>query len=123
MLVPVLIFFVCFVAGVMSAVRWLPDLAPGPVGGLAFFTVVGLLSAALSMVGLHVYLIIRELTNAPPGLGGSKAELLAGGLQNILFDAGTLFAFAGIVFLLAPGADEADEPQPASLSGDARALG
>jgi hypothetical protein len=50
------------------------------------------------MVGLHAYLIINEPTNRPPGLGGSKAEILADGLQAILFDAGTLFAFAGIVF-------------------------
>jgi hypothetical protein len=119
MLIPVLILFVCFVAGVMSAARWLPNLAPGPVGGLAFFAVVGLFSAALSMVGLRAYLLISELTNRSAGLGGSKAEILADGLQAILFDAGTLFAFAGIVFLLAPGADEADEQQPASLSGDA----
>src|SRR5580692_3344455 len=111
MLIPVLIFFACFVGGVMSAARWLPDMAPGPVGGLAFFAVVGLFSAALSMAGLHAYSIINELTNPPPGLG-SKAELLAGGLRNILFDAGTLMAFAGIVFLLAPMADdEANAPQ------------
>lgn len=119
MLVPVLILFVCFIAGVMSSARWLPNLAPGPVGGLAFFAVVGLFSAALSMVGLRAYLLINELTNRPLGLGGSKAEIFADGLQAILFDAGTLFAFAGIVFLLAPGADEADEQQPASLSGEA----
>jgi hypothetical protein len=117
MLVPVLIFFVCFVAGVTSAARWLPDLAPGPIGGLAFFTVVGLFSAALSIAGLHAYSIINELTNSPPGLDDSKAELLAGGLRNILIDTGTLFAFAGIVFLLAPVDDsEVDEPQAASLS-------
>jgi predicted phage tail protein len=79
--------------------------------------VVGLFSAALSMVGLRTYLLINELTNGSAGLGGSKAEILADGLQAILFDAGTLFAFAGIVYLLAPGADEADEQQPASRSG------
>jgi hypothetical protein len=117
MLVPALIFFVCFVVGVMSSARWLPDLGPGPVGGLAFFTVVGLFSAALSVVGLHAYSIVNEINNWPPGIGGSKAELLAGGLRDILVDAGTLFAFAAVVFLLAPGPE--DESQPASLSGDA----
>jgi hypothetical protein len=109
MLVPVLIFFVCFVVGVMSAARWLPDLGPGPVGGLAFFAVVGLSSAALSVVGLHVYSIINELTNSRLDFGSTKAELLAGGLRNILVDAGTLFAFAAVVFLLAPGPEDADE--------------
>jgi hypothetical protein len=120
MLVPALVFLACFGAGVISASRWLPDLGPGPVGGLAFFTVVGLFSAALSMAGLHAYSVISELTNPPPGLGVSKAELLAGGLRNILLDAGTLFAFAAIVFLLAPPADdEPDEPEAASLSQEA----
>jgi hypothetical protein len=113
MLIPVLVFFVCFVLGVMSAARWLPDLGPGPAGGLAFFTVVGLFSAALGVVGLHAYSIINELTNPPPGLASDKAELLAGGMRNILIDGGTLFGFAAIVYLLAPRADgEADEEQP-----------
>ena len=85
----------------MSAARWLPDLAPGPVGGLAFFTVAGLFSAALSMVGLHAYSIINELTDSPPGLAVAKGELLADGLRSILFDGGTLVAFAAVVFLLA----------------------
>lgn len=117
MLVPVLAFFVCFVVGVMSAARWLPDLAPGPVGGLAFFTVVGLFSAALGVVGLHVYSIINELTNSPPDLGGDKAEILAGGMRNMLIDGGTLVGFAGIVYLLAPATDrEAGEERPVAPS-------
>jgi hypothetical protein len=120
MLVPVLVFFACFVAGVMSSVRWLPDLAPGPIGGLAFFAVVGLFSAALSVAGLGAYSIITELTNPPPGLGIDKAEILAGGIRNILLDAGTLFGLTGIMYLLAPPADvEADEPQTASLRQEA----
>jgi hypothetical protein len=112
MLVPVLIFFACFGAGVMSASRWLPDLAPGPVGGLAFFAVVGLFSAALSVAALHVYSIIRELNNRPPGAEVDQAELLASGIRNILIDAGTLFGFAGIVFLLAPVAEDVADEVP-----------
>ena len=112
MFVPALVFFACFAAGAMLASRWLPDLAPGPVGGLAFFAVVGLFSAALSVAGLHAYSIIRELNNPPPGAGLDQAELLAGGVRNILVDAGTLFGLAGIVFLLAPVAEDvAEEPQ------------
>lgn len=120
MLVPVLVFFACFAAGVMSSARWLPDLAPGSVGGLAFFAVVGLFAAALSLAGLHAYSIITELTSRPPGLGIDKAEILASGLRNILLDAGTLVGLAGIVYLLAPPADdETDEPQTAALSQEA----
>jgi hypothetical protein len=119
MFVPVLVFFACFVAGVLSSARWLPDLAPGPVGGLAFFTVVGLFSAALGVAGVHAYSTISELTNSPP-LGIDKAEILAGGIENILVNAGTLFGLAGIVYLLAPPVDYAtDEPQAAGLSQEA----
>jgi hypothetical protein len=121
MLIPVLVFFACFGAGVMSSARWLPDLASGSVGGLAFFAVVGLISAALSMAGLHAYSIIAELTSRPPGLGIDKAEIVASGLRNILLDAGTLLGLAGIVYLLAPPADddETDEPQTAAVSQEA----
>lgn len=120
MAVPVLVFLACFGAGVISSARWLPDLAPGPVGGLAFFAVVGLLSAALSMAGLHAYSAITELTSPPPDLGIDKAEVIASGLRNILLDSGTLFGLAGIVYLLAPPPDgEIDEPKAASLSREA----
>jgi hypothetical protein len=117
MLVPVLVFFACFAAGVISAVRWLPDLAPGPAGGLAFFTVVGLFSAALSLAGLHAYSIIRELNSPPLGVGLDQAEILASGMRNILLDAGTLFGLAGIAYLLAPAADDEVEGRRASSLG------
>jgi hypothetical protein len=78
------------------------------------------LSAALSVAGLHAYATITEITNRPPGLGVDKAEILAGGMRNILLDAGTLFGLAGIVYLLAPPADdETDEPQTVNLSQEA----
>ena len=114
-LVPVLVFLACFGVGVVASARWLPDLAPGQIGGLAFFTVTGLLAAALSLGGLHVYTTIREITTPPANIGVDKAEILAGGLLNILRDTGTLAALAGIIYLLGPpGEDElADEPKPA----------
>jgi hypothetical protein len=49
----------------MTVSRWLPDLAPGPVGSMAFFIVVGLFSAALSMAGLHTYSVITSSTIRP----------------------------------------------------------
>lgn len=45
-----LVFLACFGAGMTASARWLPDLALGHVGGLAFTTVCILLGAALGMV-------------------------------------------------------------------------
>jgi hypothetical protein len=36
MLIPILIFVACFGGGAAAAARWLPDLGPGSVAGLAF---------------------------------------------------------------------------------------
>ncbi len=101
MLVPVLIFVVCFGAGTTASAHWLPDLGAGPVGSLAFFTVCGLLGAALSLLGIHVYLIAKEIDHLHE-FGSDKAELLAEGIRDILFEAGSLVGLAAIVFLLAP---------------------
>lgn len=106
MLVPVLVFLVCFGAGIVISARWLPELGAGPVGGVAFFATCGLLAAALGVAGLHGYLTVNEIRHSV-GPGVSKAEVLAGGLQSILFDSGTIAALAGILYLLAPGPDEA----------------
>lgn len=102
MLVPALIFVVCFGTGTMASARWLPDLDVGPVGGLAFFTACGLLGAALSLLGIHVYLITNEIDHLHRELGVDKAEVLAAGMRDILFEVGSLIGFAAIVFLLAP---------------------
>jgi divalent metal cation (Fe/Co/Zn/Cd) transporter len=102
MLVPILIFVVCFGAGTTASARWLPDLGAGPVGSLAFFTVCGLLGAALSLLGIHVYLIAKEIDHLHLELVSDKAELLAGGIRDILFEVGSLVGLAAIVFLLAP---------------------
>jgi len=61
MLVPILIVVACLAVGTLAAARWLPELAPGQVGGLAFFVVTGLLAAALALVGLHTYTLINQL--------------------------------------------------------------
>jgi hypothetical protein len=104
-LVPVLIFLVCFVIGIVACARWLPELGPGSAGGLAFFATCGLLAMALGLAGLHGYSIVNEIRHLP-GAGASKAEILAGGLRNALFDCGTLLGLAGILYLVAPGFDE-----------------
>lgn len=98
--VPIVVCVVCFVTGVVVAARWLPDLAHGAVGGLAFLTVCGLIGVALSLAGLNVYEIVEFR-----GLGdGSSLVLVAGGLVSLLRDSGTTVGVAMIVYLLAPAA-------------------
>jgi hypothetical protein len=99
MLVPVAIFVTCLCVGVFAGARWLPDLAEGTVGGLAFFAVCGLLGAASALVGLHIYSIVH-------GLGGTtgsfRSELVASGLNGMLWEAGSLVGIATAIYLLAP---------------------
>jgi len=109
-LIPAAVFVVCLVVGVGASARWLPDLAAGPIGGLAFFVVCGLLGAALALVGLHVYSIVEGLSHSGgfTEVRNQKAEILASGLQSMLWDAGSLFGLAFAVYLLAL-APELDE--------------
>jgi hypothetical protein len=106
--VPILIFALCFGAGAVASARWLPDLAPGQIGGLVFLVVTGMLAAALALVGLHVYSIVHELNTA--AMHNEEAEIIAGGLRNLLWQAGTIFGLACAIFLLAPPRQETDEP-------------
>jgi hypothetical protein len=107
-LIPVLIFVACLIVGVMAGARWLPDLAAGQVGGLAFFVVCGMLGAALGLVGVHVYLIAEELGQLSGRVLG-RGEVLAGGIRDVVFEAGSIFGLAAVIYLLAPAPpDEAD---------------
>lgn len=110
MLIPVLAFVVASLAGSWASAQWLPNLARGSVGGLAFFLVCGLWGAALGTMALHVYLIVRELETAHEAFG---AVDVAEELRLMAFDAGSLTALASIVYLLAP-APEADEEMAAT---------
>lgn len=113
--IPIIVFIVCFCTGAVASGHALPDLAPGPVGGIAFFVVCGLLGAALGLVGLHVYLIVDSLKHAGsafPGVRNFKAETVADGLDSILLEAGVLVGLAAGVYLLAPPSEE--EPEPAA---------
>ncbi|HXD55376.1 MAG TPA: hypothetical protein VN618_11525 [Solirubrobacteraceae bacterium] len=108
--IPALVFVATFGAGIMACARWLPEPAPGPVGGMAFFAVSGLVGAGAGLLGLHVYLIVRELESASgSGLFDSKGDALAGGLASMLFDAGLVFAAAAAVYLLAPEAEDTQD--------------
>jgi hypothetical protein len=114
MIVSLLVIFACFAGGIMVAAQWLPPLATGLVGGFAFVSVVGLLGAALTQVGLSLYLTVRELHHLPSGL--SEAEVFAVGVRNAIDNGGLLFGLACAVFLLAPRDNEpdadADQAQP-----------
>lgn len=103
--VPALIFVACVAAGGAGAARWLPQFERGARGGLAFLLVCGLIAAAVGVVGLDIYDLVRNLEDGFGALGVASnrfdAETLADGLRGILFDAGALLGFAGIVFVLA----------------------
>lgn len=107
MLLTLLVFFVCFVGGVLASSRWLPELADGPVGGMAFLAVCGLLGATLGVVGLDALSTVRGLESSSRGFG---SDLLTQGLMEILRDGGTLLGLAAIVYLLAPSPTPADGP-------------
>jgi hypothetical protein len=116
-LVPALVFLACFGGGVLAATQWLlPGLAAGPVGGIAYFAISGLVGAGLGVIGLHIYLLVRELeASGGGGLYDGRAALLASGLLQILLDAGTVFGLATIAYLLAPRRQQQAEPEtPAS---------
>jgi hypothetical protein len=99
MLIPVLIFILALSAGAIASAQWLPDLAAGSVGGLAFFAVCSLVGTAAGLLGLHIYSIVEELNNVS---AVSQGEIVAGGLRNIAFDVGSLLGFASVIYLLAP---------------------
>ena len=105
MLIPVLVFLGCMSVGVVAGANWVPDLAAGQVGGLAFFLVCGLLGAALGLIGVHVYLIVEELDRLS-GTVAAHGEIVGEGVREIVFEAGSLVGFAAVIYLLAPAPDE-----------------
>ena len=109
-LVPVPIFLGCLSVGVVTGARWLPDLAAGQVGGLAFFLVCGMLGTALGLLGVHIYLIVEELDH----ISGSVAihrEIVGEGIRDTVFEVGSLLGFAAVIYLLAPPLEEGDDPE------------
>jgi hypothetical protein len=113
-----LIFVVALVAGAAISANWLPELAAGQVGGLAFFAVCGLIGAAFGLLGMHVYLIAEEIDHFPNIVGPSHGVTMAAGIRSICFDDGSLLGFAGVIYLLAPRAPEIDSVQEAAPVGE-----
>lgn len=112
MLIPVVIFLLAAYAGVIVSSRWIPDLATGSAGGLAFFLVCGLVGAAAGLLSTHIYIVVEELKHLPSR--ASQGEIVAGFLRNLSFELGSLLGFAGVVYLLAP-APEIDAEFEAEL--------
>jgi hypothetical protein len=103
---------------VLASTQWLPGIAHGPVGGVAFFAVCGLIGAGLGVVGLHIYGITQELKlGGLSGLGGDQSGILASGLTSMLLDGGTVFGLATVAYLLAPRDDRPGLPgvEPSDL--------
>ena len=111
MVIPAVVFVVCFIGGIWAATRWLPGIARGPVGDIAFFAICGLIGAGLGVVGLHIYTTVRELeeTGGLPRFD-DRAGLLASGLLQILLDGGTVLGLATIAYLLAPREEQPAQP-------------
>ena len=110
--VPALIFVLVFSAAVVATARWLPELAPGPVGGITFFAVCGLAGAAAGLAGLHIYEIVRNLEEIGGGAPfARRGDVLAEGLVSMLYECALIGGAAVAVFLLGPpGPDPEDEP-------------
>jgi hypothetical protein len=103
--IPIIVFVLCLGAGVFAASRWLPDLAPGPVGGVSFFVVCGLAGAALGVFGLNIYEIVENLNDSIRVL---RHLAVADGLETILWQCGLLIGLAAAVYLLAPAGSDGD---------------
>lgn len=98
MAVPVVIFVVCFAAGAVAGTVWLPSLAAGSVGGLAFFAICGLLGAGLGVIGDHLYIVVEALQHEAPRFGGIE---VASVLSDMLFEAGAVLGLGVVIYLLA----------------------
>ncbi|HUA11690.1 MAG TPA: hypothetical protein VMA83_06770 [Solirubrobacteraceae bacterium] len=107
-MVPLIVVVVCFAGGVWATLRWLPPLARGPAGTLAYYGVCVLAGGVLAIVGLEVWEVIHVLSTSEPRgegvFGRDKAEIVADALAQIFRDAGSLAALTLIAYLVAPKA-------------------
>jgi hypothetical protein len=113
---------ICFVAASGAAASWLPDFADGHIGGVAFFVVCGLIAARLAVVGVNVYLLVKDLEGTRLA-GGIDTGLVADHVVALLVYAGVLFGLAGIVYLIAPSSSressEVSSPEASHPSAEA----
>lgn len=92
---------VCFIAGLWAATAWLPALAPGPVGTLAYFVVCGLAGAIPALAAIHIWELVNGLETTSIG----ASTIVAARLVDVLWECGSLAALASITYLLAPEAE------------------
>jgi hypothetical protein len=103
--VALVIAVVAFVAGGYAVWRWAPPLRDTTVGRWAAIVVAVLAGAALVVLALDVYELIRTLDTRGGDLFPADNDLVAQTVRTTLVDAGTLFGLAAAVHLLAPGED------------------
>jgi len=110
MLVFAIVAVACFIGGMWAATRWMPALAGGPVGTLAYFVVCGLAGAVVAVLGIHVWQIghIAKIKEGPKYL---HEEGIIGYVDSLMWEVGTLAGVALIAYLLAPKAPASD-PKP-----------
>lgn len=107
--VPLFILLVAFAAGAVLPARWLPDLAPGRVGGLALVVVCALLGITLALVAVHVYELVRQLDQAGSlDVSAQKPDIVANAILTTLRDIGPILGLAAATFLLAPAPEESE---------------
>jgi hypothetical protein len=102
MVVLAIVVVACFIAGVWAATTWLPPLADGPVGTIAYFVICGLVGVVLAIVGIRVWGIVHELEEARRLI--SSSTILADSLGALLCESGSLAALTLVAYLLAPKA-------------------
>jgi hypothetical protein len=95
----VIVAVACFIAGIWAATTWLPPLAQGSVGTLVYFAVSGLAGASLALCGIRIWGIVRSIEESQ---ALSESEIVASGVLDMLWQAGSLAALALIAYLLAP---------------------
>jgi hypothetical protein len=122
MLIPVLIFVVAAFSSAVACSYWLPDLAAGSVGGLAFFLVCGLAGAAVGLLSMQIYSLVVDLEHFGAGSGAlGRGEIVGEFLREVAFEVPSVLGFAAIVYLLAPAPEPVDDlydepvPEPAAM--------
>ena len=66
-----------------------------------------MLAAALSLVGVRIYAIINQLNHIEGHV--EQSEIIAVGIRDIVWQAGTIFGLACVIYLLAPSPEDSDE--------------